>query len=67
MYIYCLSFFVLKFANEKRIRFQRSSKKNEKLIRFSFANFKTKKEKTVYTDQSDRKWTINTCRPEVGC
>ena len=44
-------FFVHKFENEKGIRFSFANlkTKNEFVIRFSFANFKTKKEKTVYT------------------
>ena len=63
------SFFVFKFANEKRItnsffvfRFQICERKTKKefVIRFSFANLKTKKENTVYTR------TCRSCRGEFG-
>ena len=54
------SFFVfltslLKTKNEKGIRFSFANlkTKNEFVIRFSFANLKTKKEKTVYTRTDD--------------
>ena len=53
MYIPFFSFFVFKFANEKRItnflfvfRFQIGKTDNEFLIRFSFSNLKNEKRKT---------------------